>query len=80
MRFVFLSTNKISKYLYLVGIPVLLIPVFDQLSLLYMNQSYLSDKLRLQMFIVSAIIISLASVLNLGFFIVKSLFKPLFKQ
>jgi len=75
MRFVFLSSNKLSRVLYLIGLPILLIPVIDQLSLLYLNQSYLSDKFRLQMFILSAIIVSLASVLNLGFFILKSLFK-----
>lgn len=65
MKFVFKPSNSLSRTLYLMGLPLLLISFADR----FFNLNWMDDKLRLQVFILSAIIISIASVINLAVFI-----------
>ena len=72
MKLVFTTSNTFSQILYLCSVPLLIICWFDQTF----NMMWLDDKIRIQLFIVSIIIISIAAILNLSTFIIKTYQKP----
>ena len=62
MRFTFGTTHIVSKILYLVGIPVVLIMVLDRT----LNWQLVSETHNLQLFFLGAILVTIGGVINLS--------------
>lgn len=61
MRFTFGPTNAISKILYLVGIPIVLLMFFDRL----LGWQVVSQETNLKVFLLGAILVALGGLVNI---------------
>ena len=66
MKFVLSPIKGKTLYFYIFGLPLLFVTWFDQWLELYL----LSDKLRLQLFILAIIVMTCAAIINLTHYII----------
>lgn len=71
MKIKIMPINNLSLSFYSVGAPLLIFCWLDQWLQMYL----VSDKLRIQLFIVAIIIIAIAAIINLSSYLV-NLYKP----
>jgi len=67
MKFSFGPMHRISIWLYLVGIPMMIVTLLDHSLLL----GIFEHRLRLQLFVIAIILAAIAGIINLGAYVVK---------
>ena len=69
MRFTFAPATPVSKYLYLVGIPAVVLMFLDRL----LEWELVSEQTNLQIFLLGAIVVAFGGVINIGVTILQNL-------